>query len=73
MIQKGRLTSGNSPLHARRKGLVNALRDGNQTIRTMLANWPLEYELPADHPVHELLDIVEVICQDLEKPDASNQ
>ena len=65
---EGRLTSGNEPLHVRRKGLVNAMRDSVQTIRTMLANWPLEYDLPSDHPVHELLGITEVICKDLETP-----
>lgn len=68
-VVKGRLTSGNKPLHTRRVGLSNAMRDGAQTIRTMLKNWPDEYALPADHPVHEWLEVTDFICEQLETPD----
>lgn len=67
-VIKGRLTSGNAPLHERRKHLANAMRDGVQTIRTMLANWPDEYALPSDHPVHEWLEVTDFICDQLEEP-----
>lgn len=69
---KGRLTSGNAPLHVRRVGLSNAMRDGVQTIRTMLANWPDEYALPSDHPVHEWLEVTDFICDQLEEPVNAN-
>lgn len=72
IIVKGRLTSGNAPLHERRTHLSNAMRDGAQTIRTMLANWPAEYALPDEHPVHEWLEVTDYICDQLEKPECPN-
>lgn len=72
MIPKGRLTSGNAPLHIRRQGLSNAMLDGAQTLRTMLANWPDEYQLPADHDIHELISITEQIAHQLVEPDNAN-
>lgn len=69
---KGRLTSGNAPLHERRTHLSNAMRDGVQTIRIMLTNWPAEYALPVDHPVHEWLEVTDYICDQLEQPVCPN-
>lgn len=67
--KSGRLTSGNAPLHERRKHMSNAMRDNVHMIRTMMANWPEEFQLPADHPVHEWLEVTDYICDQLETPD----
>lgn len=73
MLEKnGRLTTGNKPLHERRKDLTNHMRDASHTIRTMLANWPAEFDLPADHPIHEWLDVTDYICDETEKPCPNN-
>ena len=73
MLEKnGRLTTGNKPLHERRKDLTNHMRDATHTIRTMLANWPAEFDLPADHPIHEWLDVTDYICDETEKPCPNN-
>lgn len=69
MAIKGRLTSGNNPLHMRRKHLSNAMRDNTHMIRTMLANWPEEFQLPEDHPLREWLEVTDFICDQLESPD----
>jgi len=37
-------------------------------VQTMLANWPKEFELPDDHPIHEWLEVTTYICDELEKP-----
>ena len=67
----GRLTTGNKPLHERRKHLTNAMRDNTQMIRTMLANWPEEFQLPADHPILEWLEVTDYICDETEKSDGN--
>lgn len=71
--RNGRLTTGNKPLHERRKDLTNHMRDATHTIRTMLANWPAEFDLPADHPIHEWLDVTDYIADEAEKPCNSTQ
>lgn len=69
MLEKnGRLTTGNMPLNQRRKDLTNRMRDTAHQVRTMLANWPAEFELPDDHPIHEWLDVTDYICDETEKP-----
>lgn len=68
MLEKsGRLTTGNAPLHQRRRDLTNRMRDTTHTVRTMIANWPAEFELPDDHPIYEWLEVTEYICDELEK------
>ncbi|MNO13188.1 hypothetical protein D3C76_28170 [compost metagenome] len=66
-----RLTSGNAPLHVRRKYLTNILREAVHSCKTTMTNWPDEFMLPEDHDIHELLRITETICDDLENPDGS--
>ena len=69
MLEKnGRLTTGNMPLNQRRKDLTNRMRDTVHQVRTMIANWPNEFELPDDHPIHEWLDVTDYICDETEKP-----
>lgn len=69
MLEKnGRLTTGNMPLNQRRKDLTNRMRDTVHQVRTMIANWPIEFELPDDHPIHEWLDVTDYICDETEKP-----
>ena len=68
MLEKnGRLTTGNMPLNQRRKDLTNRMRDTVHQVRTMIANWPNEFELPDDHPIHEWLDVTDYICDETEK------
>lgn len=68
MLEKaGRFTSGNAPLHERRKQLTNELRTTNHTVRTMIANWPNEYALPPDHQIFELLEVMDIVCDGMEK------
>lgn len=69
MLEKnGRLTTGNAPLHIRRKHLSNGIRDNLHMVQTMLANWPAEFALPDDHPLHEWLEVSAYICDQLETP-----
>lgn len=69
MLEKnGRLTSGNAPLHVRRKHLSNQLRDTHHMLSTTLANWPAEFALPADHNLFELLEVMIVVADQLETP-----
>lgn len=73
MLEKaGRLTSGNAPLHVRRKHLTNTIRSTSHSVRTSMANWPAEYEFPPDHPIHELLDVMDYICDQIEEPPCSS-
>lgn len=65
----GRLTTGNAPLHVRRKHLSNQLRDTEHMLKTTLANWPAEFALPADHNLFELLEVMIVVADQLETPD----
>lgn len=70
MLEKnGRLTTGNAPLYVRRKHLTNAMRDNVHMIQTMLANWPAEFAIPPDHPIHEWMEVTTYICDEMEKPD----
>lgn len=71
-VIKGRLTIGNKPLHERRKHLTNGLRDCVHMTRTSMANWPDEYAFPPDHPIHELLDVIEHVCDITEEPINAN-
>lgn len=64
----GRLTSGNAPLHVRRKGVANTLRDNVHMINTMMTKWPAEYQFPPDHDIHELLRVMEAVATDIENP-----
>lgn len=67
----GRLTSGNAPLHERRKPIADLLDQTTLMIRTMMANWPNEYEFPVDHDIHELLEVMDVVGKSMEEdPDA---
>lgn len=69
MLDKaGRLTSGTKDLHIRRKHLTNILRDATHSVRTCMANWPAEFDLPEDHSIHELLDVIEYVCDEMENP-----
>lgn len=61
-----RLTSGNQPLHIRRRDLTNQLRTTVTAVRTSIENWPAEYELPEDHPLFELLEVIEIVCDNTE-------
>lgn len=65
----GRLTSGNAPLHERRKHLSHQLRDTEHMLATTIANWPNEFALPADHNIFELLQVMIVVADQLESPD----
>ena len=38
-------------------------------IKTMMTKWPEEYQFPPDHNIHELLQVMEVVADDLVKPD----
>lgn len=67
--KNGRLTSGDTPLHVRRKHLSNQLRDTEHMLQTTLANWPAEFALPADHNLFELLEVMIVVADQLETPD----
>lgn len=67
-ITKGRLTSGNKALHVRRKPIADILDDVVHMVSTMMANWPEEYKLPADHNIHELLTVIGVVSSDLKEP-----
>lgn len=64
----GRLTSGNAPLHVRRKDLANQLLVCKHSLETSLANWPEEYQIPLDHDLRELLRIMQHIATDLTTP-----
>lgn len=66
MMRAGRLTSGNQPLHIRRRDLTNQLRTTVHAVRTSIANWPAEYDLAADHPIFELLEVIEIVCDKTE-------
>lgn len=70
---KGRLTDGDAPLHIRRKHLTNKLRDTIHCVKTSIANWPEEYQLPDDHAIHELLEVMGIVCDDMENPDDHSQ
>lgn len=65
----GRLTSGSAPLHVRRKGISDTLKDNIHMIKTMVEKWPNEYQFPTDHNIHELLQVMEVVADDLVTPD----
>lgn len=65
----GRLTSGNAPLHVRRKGISDTLKDNIHMIKTMMEKWPAEYQFPTDHDIHELLQVMEVVADNLVTPD----
>lgn len=67
--RNGRLTSGDTPLHVRRKHLSNQLRDTEHMLQTTLANWPAEFALPDDHNLFELLEVMLVVADQLETPD----
>lgn len=67
--KNGRLTSGDTPLHVRRKHLSNQLRDTEHMLKTTLANWPAEFALPDDHNLFELLEVMLVVADQLETPD----
>lgn len=67
-ISKGRLTSGNKALHVRRKPLADVLDNTVHMVRTMMANWPEEYQLPPDHNIHELLTVIGVVVDELKEP-----
>ena len=72
MLEKnGRLTTGNAPLHVRRKHLSNQLRDCEHMLKTTIANWPTEFALPDTHNLHELLEVMLVVADQLETPDAN--
>lgn len=72
MLEKnGRLTTGNAPLHVRRKHLSNQLRDTEHMLTTTLANWPAEFALPDNHNLFELLEVMIVVADQLETPDAN--
>ncbi len=64
----GRLTSGNTPLHMRRKHLTNQLRDTEHMLRTTVNNWPKEFDLPADHKLFELLEVMLIVADEMETP-----
>lgn len=66
--QAGRLTSGDAPLNERRKGLTHQLRDTHHMLCTSIANWPKEYQLAPDHPLFELLEVMIIVCDDMEAP-----
>lgn len=70
--RNGRLTSGDTPLHVRRKHLSNQLRDTEHMLKTTLANWPAEFALPDDHNLFELLEVMLVVADQLETPDAQD-
>lgn len=65
LIAKGRLTSGNAPLHERRKNLANAIIDAQVTLKIMITNWPNEFELPEGHDVFQLMEVMGVVAEDL--------
>lgn len=65
----GRLTSGNAPLHIRRKGISDVLKDNIFMIKVMMKNWPNEYQFEPDHDIHELLSVMEVVADQLVTPD----
>lgn len=67
--KNGRLTTGNAPLHVRRKHLSNQLRDTEHMLQTTLANWPAEFALPDNHNIFELLEVMIVVADQLETPD----
>ena len=70
MLEKnGRLTTGNAPLHIRRKHLSNQLRDTEHMLRNTIANWPAEFALPTDHNLFELLEVMIVVADQLETPE----
>lgn len=64
-IDRGRLTSGNKPVHERRVHLANAIYDAKATIITMITNWPAEYELPEGHDIYQLIEVMGVVAEDL--------
>jgi hypothetical protein len=64
----GRLTSGFAPLHVRRKGISDTLKDNIHMIKTMMEKWPTEYQFEPDHNIHELLQVMEVVADDLVTP-----
>lgn len=66
--KNGRLTSGNKPLHERRKHLTNIFRDAAHMARTTIANWPGEFDLPDDHQIFELLEVMDIVCDNMEQP-----
>lgn len=63
-----RLTSGNTPLHIRRKGLSDTLKDNIFMINTMIEKWPEEYQLPPDHDLFELLRVMGIVADELVQP-----
>lgn len=67
--ENGRLTQGDKPLHERRKDLSNQLRTCVHSVRTTINNWPAEFELPKDHQIFELLEVMEIVSTNLETPD----
>ena len=75
MLEKaGRLTSGDTKPHERRIGLSRVIMECHFTIKNMLRNWPGEYELPDDHNLHELLEVMGIVADELETdPDAEKE
>jgi hypothetical protein len=67
-MRKGRLTSGDAPLHVRRKHLANAIKDAKDTLSTMLRNWPAEFECEPGHDVFQLIEVMGVVADNLEEP-----
>ena len=73
MLEKaGRLSSGPVPLHIRRKGLSDVIEECRHTLTTMLNNWPNEYELPADHDLHELMEVMGIVATGLGTKEKDN-
>jgi hypothetical protein len=67
MLEKaGRLTSGNSELHERRAGLANVIMECHTSLSVMLRNWPGEYEIPPEHNLIELMEVMAIVAEDLE-------
>lgn len=66
--QKGRLTTGDAPLHVRRAALANPIADCAHMIRTMLDNWPAEFQLGQDHRIYQALYEMDMVAEDLVEP-----
>lgn len=68
MLEKARrLTSGNTELHVRREGLANVIMECHTNLSIMLRNWPNEYEIPPEHNLIELMEVMVIVAEDLEK------
>ncbi|MDX0622883.1 hypothetical protein GOD54_23575 [Sinorhizobium medicae] len=63
--KKGRLTTGDAPLHVRRAALANPIADCAQMIQVMLDNWPAEFMAAPADPVRLLLIQMDKVAKDL--------